>query len=107
MELVGPPAPGGTGETAGLDGPAGGYAGEAVTGHSGRSGAQEKEAAMGKPNPIEVQKALKGIRYPADTSSLAEQARKNHADKDLVQRMENLKGRKFDGPNDVEKAIFD
>nr|WP_240796723.1 DUF2795 domain-containing protein [Streptomyces sp. RFCAC02] len=62
---------------------------------------------MGKPNPIEVQKALKGIRYPADTSSLAEQARKNHADKDLVQRMENLKGRKFDGPNDVEKAIFD
>ncbi|WP_052850475.1 DUF2795 domain-containing protein [Streptomyces avicenniae] len=62
---------------------------------------------MGKPNPIEVQKALKGISYPADRSDLAEQAKQNHADQGLVQRMETLKGDTFERPSDVQKALFD
>ncbi|MEV1008471.1 DUF2795 domain-containing protein [Streptomyces sp. NPDC049881] len=62
---------------------------------------------MAKPNPIEVQKALKGISYPADKSDLARQAKKNHADRGLVQRMESLKDDTFERPSDVQKSLFD
>ncbi|MGK5532970.1 DUF2795 domain-containing protein [Streptomyces sp. URMC 129] len=61
---------------------------------------------MGKPNPIEVQKALKNINYPADKKTVVEQAKKNGADKELIDKFSGLKKDSFDGPNDVEKAVF-
>lgn len=67
---------------------------------------REKERIMGKPNPIDVQKALKGASYPSDRQSLVEQAEKNHADRALVDKVAGLRRDRFDGPNDVEKEIF-
>ncbi|MDT0308850.1 DUF2795 domain-containing protein [Streptomyces sp. DSM 44917] len=61
---------------------------------------------MGKTNPIEVQKALKNAGYPSDKQALMKTARKNGADKSLVQEIGSLRQDRFDGPNDVEKAIF-
>ncbi|WP_326595507.1 DUF2795 domain-containing protein [Streptomyces sp. NBC_01803] len=61
---------------------------------------------MGKPNPIDVQKALKDINYPTDKKSVVKQAKKNGADKELVDKFSDLKKDRFDGPDDVEKAIF-
>ncbi|MFD6949922.1 hypothetical protein A6A08_08855 [Nocardiopsis sp. TSRI0078] len=57
-------------------------------------------------NPIELQKALKGADYPADRDDLASLARDNGADGDLVERISNAKTERFDGPDDVQKAVF-
>ncbi|ONK10167.1 DUF2795 domain-containing protein [Streptomyces sp. MP131-18] len=62
---------------------------------------------MGKTNPIEVQKALKDTHYPAGKPELVERARANGADKGLVKKIADMPGDRFDGPNDVEKAIFE
>jgi hypothetical protein len=61
---------------------------------------------MAKANPIEVQKALKGINYPANRDTVVKQARKNHADRGLVDTFEHLRRNRYDGPNDVEKEVF-
>jgi hypothetical protein len=47
----------------------------------------------------EVQRALKGADYPMDGGALAELARRNGADDDLVQALSGL--REVDGPNAV------
>ncbi|KAF4408688.1 MULTISPECIES: DUF2795 domain-containing protein [Streptomyces] len=61
---------------------------------------------MAKPNPIELQKALKGADYPADRESLASLAEKNGADSGLVDKISHLGQKEFTGPDQVEKAVF-
>ncbi|MDT0317618.1 DUF2795 domain-containing protein [Streptomyces millisiae] len=61
---------------------------------------------MAKTNPIEVQQALKGAAYPADKNALVDRAKQNHANSGLVHQLEELPSKQFNGPNDVEKAIF-
>ncbi|NYV76300.1 DUF2795 domain-containing protein [Streptomyces sp. UH6] len=61
---------------------------------------------MAGPNPIELQKALSGMDYPTDKKSLVERARSNHADGKLVEKLESLRQDSFDGPNEVQKAVF-
>jgi hypothetical protein len=53
----------------------------------------------------EVQKALKGADYPMDGKALAELAKKNGADDDLVQALQGLP--EVDGPNAVMKLLKD
>jgi hypothetical protein len=57
-------------------------------------------------NPIDLQRALKGAGYPSDRASLVDVARKNGADERLVDQISKLDQNRFDGPNDVEKAVF-
>ncbi|MDQ0584315.1 DUF2795 domain-containing protein [Streptomyces rishiriensis] len=57
-------------------------------------------------SPIDMQKALKGAEYPADRDDLVALAKKNGADDDLVERLSNSGTERFDGPNDVQKAVF-
>ncbi|EKX63229.1 DUF2795 domain-containing protein [Streptomyces ipomoeae] len=56
--------------------------------------------------PTDLQKALKGMEYPTDKEHLVERARKNKADDKVVSRLSGLKKERFDGPNDVQKAVF-
>jgi hypothetical protein len=58
-------------------------------------------------SPVELQKALKGADYPADQQDLARLARDNGADSSVVERIESLPKKKFDGPNDVSQAVFE
>ncbi|MBT2411381.1 DUF2795 domain-containing protein [Streptomyces sp. ISL-12] len=58
-------------------------------------------------SPIDLQKALRGADYPADKKSLVDCARKNKADDKVVSRLDGLKKDSFDGPNEVQKAVFD
>jgi hypothetical protein len=51
----------------------------------------------------EVQKYLKGADYPMDGKQLAELAKKNGADDDLVDMLQGL--RQVDGPNGVMKEL--
>jgi Protein of unknown function (DUF2795) len=53
----------------------------------------------------EVQKALKGVDYPASSDQLASHAERNGADKELVDALRNMKKGAFDGPNAVMKGL--
>jgi hypothetical protein len=57
-------------------------------------------------SPIDLQKALSGMDYPTDKKSLVDRARSNHADNSLVEKLEGLRQDRFDGPNEVQKAVF-
>lgn len=57
-------------------------------------------------NPIELQKALKGIEYPASREALVDCAKHNRAPEELVQTLSHLDRERFDGPNHVEQAVF-
>ncbi|HLO60435.1 MAG TPA: DUF2795 domain-containing protein [Bacteroidales bacterium] len=54
---------------------------------------------------IEIQKFLKGMKYPAGKNDLIKQAKQNKADKEVISRLEELKVEKFKTPADVSKAI--
>ncbi len=57
-------------------------------------------------NPIELQKALKGADYPTDRESLVSLAENNGADSGIVDKISRLGQKKFTGPDQVEKAVF-
>ena len=56
-------------------------------------------------NPIEVQKALKGVSYPASKDDLLSAARSNGGSQDVVGALEGLGDQSFDGPDQVMKAL--
>ena len=51
----------------------------------------------------DVQKAIKGVEYPADGEELAAQARENDADDELVEALSDLP--EVDGPTEVMQQI--
>jgi hypothetical protein len=53
----------------------------------------------------EVQKALKGVDYPASKDELASHAEGNGADRDLVEALRSMEKGSFDGPNAVMKEL--
>lgn len=57
-------------------------------------------------NPIELQKALGGVDYPADRASLVENARRKGAKEEVVEELSSLRKDRFDGPDDVSEAVF-
>ncbi|GGY33676.1 DUF2795 domain-containing protein [Streptomyces djakartensis] len=61
---------------------------------------------MAELSPTDLQKALKGMDYPTDRRHLVERARSNHADEKVVSTLDHLKEDRFDGPNEVQKAVF-
>lgn len=54
---------------------------------------------------IEVQKALGGISYPASRDQLIEHAREKHASQDILDALQGIPDREYDGPNEVSKAV--
>jgi len=67
----------------------------------------QETTIMADLNPIDVLKALKGAGYPADRDELVSAARKNGADGAFVDRPSGLDQERFDGPNEVQQALFD
>ena len=59
---------------------------------------------MSKPNPIQMQKFLSGVDYPADRDSLVEHARSQGADDAVLDQLKTMPDRQYDGPNAVSKA---
>ena len=53
----------------------------------------------------EVQKALKGVDYPADSEELASHAERNGADRELVEALRGMKKGSFDGSTAVMKGL--
>lgn len=60
---------------------------------------------MDKVNPIQVQKHLKGMEYPASKEDIVKQAKDGGADKELCEFLDRLPDEQYDTPADVSKAI--
>jgi hypothetical protein len=64
-----------------------------------------RQAAMAKVNPIQIQKHLKGMDYPATKEELLEHAKQNGADRDAQSVLEQLPEDEYETPAEVSKAI--
>ncbi len=58
-----------------------------------------------KMTPVRLQAFLSGVDYPADKKTLVETARKQGADQDVVQTLQNLPRDQFNSANDVSEAF--
>jgi hypothetical protein len=56
-------------------------------------------------NPIELQKYLKGVDYPASKDDLANAAESNGAPSEIVDALRNAPQDSFEGPSGVQKAL--
>jgi len=59
-----------------------------------------------KPSPIDLQKHLAGVDYPANRATLVETARSNGAPDDVVSALENSGKDEFETPAEVSEAVF-
>lgn len=56
-------------------------------------------------NPIELQKALKGVSYPASKDDLMRAAEGNGAGDEVMAALKDLESDQFDSPADVTEAV--
>lgn len=56
-----------------------------------------------KPNPIELQKSLGGMDYPAGRDQIVKHAQSKGASEDILQFLRDLPDREYDGPDAVSK----
>ncbi|TDC84038.1 DUF2795 domain-containing protein [Actinomadura sp. 7K507] len=57
------------------------------------------------PSFIEVQKSLAGIGYPASKDDLVKYAQQHGAEEGIVQALQAMPDREYDGPSGVSKEI--
>lgn len=60
---------------------------------------------MAKVNPVQIQKYLKGVDYPADKAALVKKAAAEGADANVRAVLAQLPDRRYDTPADVSEAI--
>ena len=60
---------------------------------------------MANVNPIQVQKALGGMDYPAGKQEILDHARQQGADDEVISALEAIPDREYDGPSGVQKEI--
>ena len=60
---------------------------------------------MAHANPIQIQKYLKGVDYPASRDDLVRNARENGADESICASLEQLPDEHFQTPADVSEAF--
>ena len=56
-------------------------------------------------SPIDVQRALKGMEYPAGKQQILEHAK--GGDKKVLDALEKIDDREYEGPSGVSAAVFD
>jgi hypothetical protein len=60
---------------------------------------------MAQVNPVQVQKFLKGVDYPASKDDLLKTAQQEGADENVRSVLEKLPNEQFKTPAEVSKAI--
>jgi uncharacterized protein DUF2795 len=59
------------------------------------------------PNPIQIQKFLSGIDYPASKDTIVETAKKEGADQNVLDALGRIPEGDYDAPTAISKAISD
>lgn len=62
---------------------------------------------MAKVNPIQLQKFLKGVDYPANKQDLIEKAEENGSNENVLSTLQQLPDAEYDTPAEVSQAIGD
>jgi Protein of unknown function (DUF2795) len=57
-------------------------------------------------SPIDIQKALSGMDYPANKEQILQKAQQNGADDQVLDALRTLPDREYDGPSGVSKEVF-
>lgn len=60
---------------------------------------------MAKVNPIQLQKHLKGVDYPASKEQLIQHAQKQGADENAISVLQQLPDEEYESPTDVSEAV--
>jgi hypothetical protein len=58
-------------------------------------------------SPIDIQKALGGMDYPASKEQIVQHARDHGAGDEVVTALEKIEDREYEGPSGVSSAVFD
>ena len=58
-----------------------------------------------RPNPIDLQRHLKGVDYPATRDELVSKAREAGANEDILRALEAIPERDYEDPAQVSEAI--
>lgn len=56
-------------------------------------------------NPVDVQKHLSGVDYPANRQDLVEEARNQDADDKAIQALQNMPDKEYNSPTDVTHEL--
>jgi Protein of unknown function (DUF2795) len=56
-------------------------------------------------SPIDVQKALKGMDYPASKEEIVRHAEQNGADKEVLDALRKIPDREYEGPSGVSREV--
>lgn len=56
-------------------------------------------------NPIELQKHLKGLSYPASKEDVVSTAESNGAPNEIIEQLQAMDKEQFDGPTAVTEAL--
>jgi hypothetical protein len=59
------------------------------------------------PSPIDIQKALSGMDYPASRDQIVAHAEQNGADEEILDALRGIDDREYEGPSGVSSAVFD
>ncbi|AFM25075.1 DUF2795 domain-containing protein [Desulfomonile tiedjei] len=62
-------------------------------------------ASQKKTNPIQIQKYLKGMNYPAQKKDLVQHAKGQNAPEDIMAVLKNLPDSEYKRPTDVAKGV--
>lgn len=57
------------------------------------------------PNPVQVQKFLGGLDYPVSKQDILDRARDNGADENVMDALERIPDREYDGPTAVSREV--
>jgi hypothetical protein len=60
---------------------------------------------MATVNPVQVQKYLKGVDYPASKQEIVQTAKQQGADANVQATLARLPDKEFNSPNDISEAI--
>jgi hypothetical protein len=59
------------------------------------------------PHPIQIQKFLGGIDYPATRETLISRAKESGADSNVLDALQNIPDKEYDSPTAVSSAVSD
>jgi len=62
---------------------------------------------MAKVNPIQLQKHLKGVDYPASKQDLIQHAQQQGADENAIAALQQIPDQEYQAPTDVSEAVGD
>jgi hypothetical protein len=57
-------------------------------------------------SPIDIQKALSGMDYPARKEDIVRLAERNGADSEILEALNKIEDREYEGPSGVSSAVF-